>query len=81
MASTSFSLGEFAGFVSDQIGSGRYRNASDVMRAALRLLQEREERLLALRRALKEGEDSGPPEPFDPVNFQHDLKRRHGPQG
>lgn len=63
---TSFSLGEhFAKFVEAQVGEGRYDNASDVMRAALRLLEEREARLNALRAALIEGEDSGPSTPFD----------------
>ena len=63
---TSFSLGEhFAKFVEAQVREGRYDNASDVMRAALRLLEEREARLNALRAALIEGEDSGPSTPFD----------------
>ena len=63
---TSFSLGEhFAKFVEAQVSEGRYDNASDVMRAALRLLEEREVRLNALRAALIEGEDSGPSTPFD----------------
>jgi antitoxin ParD1/3/4 len=63
---TSFSLGEhFAKFVEAQVSEGRYDNASDVMRAALRLLEEREARLNALRAALIEGEDSGPSTPFD----------------
>ena len=63
---TSFSLGEhFAQFVEAQVSEGRYDNASDVMRAALRLLEEREARLNALRAALIEGEDSGPSTPFD----------------
>ncbi len=35
------------------------------MRAALRLLEEREARLSALRAALVEGEESGPSTPFD----------------
>jgi antitoxin ParD1/3/4 len=35
------------------------------MRAALRLLEEREARIAALRAALIEGEESGPSKPFD----------------
>jgi antitoxin ParD1/3/4 len=63
---TSFSLGDhFAKFVEAQVSEGRYDNASDVMRAALRLLEEREARLNALRAALIDGEDSGPSTPFD----------------
>jgi antitoxin ParD1/3/4 len=63
---TSFSLGDhFAAFVESQVSTGRYDNASDVMRAALRLLEEREARISALRAALIEGEESGPSTPFD----------------
>ncbi|MFZ1963011.1 MAG: type II toxin-antitoxin system ParD family antitoxin [Roseiarcus sp.] len=63
---TSFSLGDhFTGFIERQVSHGRYGSASDVVRAALRLLEEREARLAALRAALIEGEDSGPPTPFD----------------
>jgi antitoxin ParD1/3/4 len=63
---TSFSLGDhFASFVEAQVQEGRYDNASDVMRAALRLLEEREARIAALRAALIEGEKSGSSKPFD----------------
>lgn len=63
---TSFSLGDhFTRFVEAQVKEGRYGNASDVMRAALRLLEEREAKLTALRAALIEGEESGPSTPFD----------------
>jgi antitoxin ParD1/3/4 len=63
---TSFSIGEhFMGFVDDQVQEGRYSNASDVIRAALRLLEERETKLAALRAALIEGEESGQSTPFD----------------
>jgi antitoxin ParD1/3/4 len=63
---TSFSIGDhFMGFVDAQVKEGRYSNASDVMRAALRLLEEQEAKLAALRAALIAGEESGPSTPFD----------------
>ena len=62
---TSFSLGEhFNTFIEGQVAQGRYDNASDVIRAALRLLEEQEAKLSALRAALVEGENSGPPTAF-----------------
>ena len=63
---TSVSLGDhFADFVDEKVRQGRYGSASDVLRAGLRLLEERETKLDALRAALMEGEESGPPTPFD----------------
>jgi antitoxin ParD1/3/4 len=63
---TSFSLGEhFTGFVETQLSTGRYQSASEVIRAGLRLLEEREAQLETLRAALIEGEESGPSTPFD----------------
>src|SRR5262249_2320946 len=48
-------------FVERQVSSGRYSNASEIVREALRLLeveeQEREAKLKALRRAAKQGFD------------------------
>ena len=67
---TSFSLGEhFSSFVEAQIGQGRYSSASDVVRAGLRLLEEQEVQLEALRAALIEGEQSGPSTQFDFEGF------------
>jgi antitoxin ParD1/3/4 len=75
---TSITLGDhFAGFIDRQIAAGRYGSASDVVRAALRLLEEREARLEALRSALLEGERSGPSEPFDFDGFI-ERKRAEG---
>ena len=78
---TSFSLDEhFSAFIEDEVASGRYRSASDVVRAALRLLEDRETRLDALRQALIAGENSGTSTPFDFDEFVS-RKRAGGPHG
>ena len=63
---TSISLGDhFSSFVDRQLAEGGYGSASEVVRAGVRLLEEHETRLAALRAALIDGERSGPSEPFD----------------
>jgi antitoxin ParD1/3/4 len=67
---TSIVIGErLAEFVESQVAEGRYGSASDVVRAGLRLLEEQETRLAALRAALIEGEESGAATPFDMEAF------------
>ena len=50
-------------FVLEKVESGRYENASEVVRAALRTLEREEQqyeaKLAALRRAIDEGDASG----------------------
>lgn len=63
---TSFILGDhFDSFIHAQVETGRYANATDVIRSGLRLLEEREQEVEALRRALVEGETSGVAGPLD----------------
>jgi antitoxin ParD1/3/4 len=54
--SSSYTLGRhFEEFIQGQLASGRYNNASEVVRDALRLLEERERRLGALDAAIERG--------------------------
>ncbi len=74
---TSVALGNyFEEFIRSTISEGRYKNASEVIRAGLRLLEERENKVKALRDAIQEGIDSGIAEDFDPDNFLKELKNR-----
>lgn len=63
---TSVALGDhFTAFAAQQVASGRYGSISEVIRAGLRLLEEEQQKFEALREAIREGLESGPPEPFD----------------
>lgn len=67
---TSVAIGNhFQRFIQRQVKQGRFGSTSEVIRAGLRLLEEREAKLAALRVAIKEGIDSGPAEAFDFDDF------------
>lgn len=73
MKNTSISLGNyFDQFVSSQISAGRYKNVSEVIRAGLRLLENEESKVLALKMAIQEGMNSPTVENFD---FDENLKK------
>lgn len=74
---TSVSLGpHFQRFIRKQVGSGRFGTASEVVRAALRLLEDEESKLGAVRAALEEGETSGFADDYSVKNVLADAKAK-----
>jgi antitoxin ParD1/3/4 len=72
---TSILLGEhFETFISTEVSSGRYNSASEVIRAALRMLEAEEQKKRELINALVEGEKSGFVKNFDAKSH---LKKLH----
>lgn len=72
MKNTSISLGNyFDQFVQTQVSAGRYKNVSEVIRAGLRMLENEESKVIALRNAIQEGLNSPLAEDFD---FDENLK-------
>ena len=73
MKNTSISLGQyFDQFVSTQVSVGRYKNVSEVIRAGLRLLENEENKTIALRNAIQEGQNSPLVDNFD---FDENLQK------
>ena len=76
---TSISLGDhFEGFISEQVLQGRYGSVSEVIRASLRLLEEREQKIQVLRQALIDGEESGDAGELDMEEIRHNAKQKAG---
>ena len=61
--------------IADQVKSGRYASASEVVRAALRELEVVEESRARLLREIEKGERSGFVEGFDSDEFLRKLHR------
>lgn len=79
---TSITLGNhFENFVQSRISVGRYKNASEVIRAGLRLLEEEENKVVVLKQAIQEGIESGIEENFDPEKFLQKLKAERSTNG
>ena len=74
---TSISIGNyFDNFIQNRISAGRFKNASEVVRAGLRLLEEEETRIIALREAIQEGIESGIAYDFNPESHLERLKAK-----
>ena len=72
---TSISLGNhFEDFVSNKVSAGRFKNASEVIRAGLRLLEEEESKLILLKGAIEEGFSSGIAKNFNAKKHLEKLK-------
>ena len=71
---TSVALGDhFLDFVDQQLSTGRYGSASEVVRAGLRILEEHEAKHQALQKAITAGLESGVVEDFTMDAIQRDL--------
>lgn len=72
---TSIILGNhFEQFINQEISSGKYTSASEVIRTALRLLEDEKNKVIQLKKALEEGEKSGFIDNFDSDQFLNELK-------
>jgi antitoxin ParD1/3/4 len=73
---TSVALGEpFVEFARRKVESGEFGTTSEVVREAMRRYIAEDTKLEALRQALIEGENSGPPEPWDVDEFLKEMRR------
>jgi antitoxin ParD1/3/4 len=75
---TSVTLGEhFERIINRSIASGRYSSASEVIRAGLRMIDEREQKIQLLKEAIEEGERSGYVKNYDPIEHLAEIKKKH----
>lgn len=75
---TSILLGDhFNNFINNEVASGRYSSASDVVRSALRLLEIEENKIKWLKNELEIGEKSGFVENYDPKKHLEDIRKKY----
>jgi antitoxin ParD1/3/4 len=75
---TSILLGDyFDNFINQQVKSGKFSSASEVVRNALRLFEHEEAKRTELINELKKGEESGFVQDFNPKSFLNDLHQKH----
>ena len=77
---TSFLIGDhLENFVREEVSSGRYSSASEVVRSALRLLEREEKTKTELIKALEVGEESGWIKDFDPEETLREINEQDNP--
>jgi len=75
---TSILLGDyFDDFINQQVKSGKYSSASEVVRAALRMFEYEESKKKQLVKELKKGEKSGFVKDFNRTTFLKDIHKKH----
>ncbi len=75
---TSILLGDyFNNFISEQISSGKFSSASEVVRSALRLFEQEESKKKAIIKELKKGEDSGFIDEFNEKDFISSMHNKY----
>ncbi|OYU97798.1 MAG: antitoxin [Bacteroidetes bacterium B1(2017)] len=78
---TSILLGDyFDDFINQQVKSGKYSSASEVVRAALRMFEYEETKKAELSYELQKGEKSGFVKEFNRETFLKNLHKKHIPQ-
>lgn len=74
---TSIILGEhFDRFVTNELNTGRYKSASEVIRTGLRLLEEEKKKIELINKALVIGEESGKPQEFNNDQFKSRMRNK-----
>jgi antitoxin ParD1/3/4 len=75
---TSILLGDyFENFINQQIKTGKFASASEVMRAALRLFEYEQSKKAELIKELKKGEKSGFVKDFDRTDFLKNIHEKY----
>lgn len=75
---TSILLGDyFDNFINQQVKSGKFSSASEVVRTALRMFEHEETKKTELIKELKRGEKSGFVEDFNRESFLDGLHQKH----
>lgn len=62
--------------IEHDINEGKFNNPSEVLRAGIRHLEKEENKVIALRKAIENGLDSGRAMDFDPRNHLATLKAK-----
>jgi antitoxin ParD1/3/4 len=71
---TSIALSKpYTDFISEKVKSGEFATSSEVVREAMRRYMDKEKQVQALRQALIEGENSGPPTRWDKDSFLKEM--------